>query len=284
MHPRILAHRTGMGIANIPENSLKGLKRCYDNRVSGVECDITFTKDNEPVVWLNLMDKHLETHEKIVSEMDLKDVLPLKRTDCDEKIMQMSDIWDFLDSHPRIKIFFDVKLKSNGVMEHRGDLYAHFKKMPQEIIDLTDKKIIQPAIERRLCDRIGFVTFWGGADLLKFAKERDEKIETALILILPWIGRYPLIEARKYFPYLDSVIFGWKYFNQWQKIYTNFILRRIEKKYRKRNIKIYGGIANSKEEIWWCMNHGFDGIWTDNPVGIRPFLLGYSFFKRRKNG
>lgn len=284
MRPIILAHRTGMGIANVPENSREGLEKCYNNRVSGVECDITFTKDNEPVVWANTMQKHLESSEKFIPEMDLKDVLLLKRIDCDEKIMHISDIWEFLDSHPRMKIFFDVKLKGNSAMEHGGDLYAHFKKIPQGIIELVDKTIIQPAIKRRLCDRIGFVTFWGGTDLLKFAKERNDEIETSLILILPWIGRYPFSKAKKYFPYLDSVIFGWKYFNQWQRIYTNFLLHRIEKKFRNNNIKIHGGLANSKEEIWWCMNHEFDGIWTDNPVGVRPFLLGYSFYKRRKNG
>lgn len=277
MRPKIFAHRTGMGMKSAPQNSLRGLIKCSESGADGAECDITFTKDEKPMVWVNNMADLIKLRVPVidsVSEVDFKRAKNLARNDCDEKILTIEDIWGFLTEYRNIKIFFDVKNSGNGKtrIEHMVDLRGHFADLKPEIINLADREIIQPAIERRLADRIGFVTFWGGAELLRLAKSRDQNIETSLILIMPWGGKCFWNSVNGHFQNLDSIIFGWKGFNQWKWIYPKKIMERIMEKAREKGIAVNGGIADTKEAVRWCLDNKFDGIWTNDPENVRKLI------------
>lgn len=235
MRPKILAHRTGM--ADAPENSLEGLKKCFSNGADAAECDVGFSKDGKAVV-------------------SLKETF----------FLTTEDIWNFLSEFPHMKIFFDIKF-------FKDDLLPHFVRMPSVVFDLIKKEIIQPAQEKQLCHRIGFTGFMGCTDLLRFAKEQEPKISTSVIVILPWLGRFPWSGLEKYFPFIDSVIIGWKTFNQWKIPPWSFALENIIAESRKAGKKIECGVANTEEEFLWAFKNNFDAIWTDSPSTLKQFFI-----------
>lgn len=242
MRPKILGHRTGMNDA--PENSLLGLKKCFANGAEAVECDVGFNKNGKAIVSLQ------ETAN-----------------------MTLDDIWKFLFEFPQIKIFFDVKFSCGEKSERLEDLFAHFEKPSSEIFDLVNKEIIQSAQEKKLCHRVGFTGFMGCTDLLKFTKEQEPKILTSVIVILPWLGRFPWNGLEKYFPFIDSVIIGWKTFNQWKIPPWNLFMEKIISEAKNAGKKIECGVANTEEEFLWALKNNFDAIWTDTPFNLRNFLI-----------
>lgn len=236
----ILAHKTAM--ANAPPNSLEGLEHCYKQGVADVECDIVF-KDDEPYIW--------------ESESIPNNAIKLK------------DVWPFLKYHPGIRIFFDIKYyDQKGRIPSwplaLGDIQGHFARMPDDIFRKSLMKIIGPARQKGMLDRIGFVTFLGGARFLKTAKEIDASIRTDLIIIFPWT------RISKHFEYLDSITVGWKDINHW-KLFP-CLLRRILRQAHKSGVGVNAGVANSKTEFRWVVGYGFDGMWTDNIIAAKNFL------------
>lgn len=245
MGPKILAHRTAM--AEAPENSLEGFKKCFSNAVDAVECDISFTKNGKAIVCT-------------------------KAIDYNEDVLTINDIWEFISDFPQIKIFFDIKFSRYLT----DDLSPHFIKIPPKVIELVKKEIIQPAKERKICHRIGLVGFWGCFDLLKVAKEMEPTISTSLIIILPWLGKFPWNSLNDYFSFLDTVIIGWKKFNQWKVVPWSLVLDNIITVSKKAGKNVEGGVVNTEEEILWALKNNFYGIWTDNTTMVK------NFFERRK--
>ncbi len=224
---RILAHRTGMAIS--PENSYEGLVACHNAGAHVVECDIIFVGE-KPFVWIN---KSVQN-----SSMGLKDV------------------WRFIKEYPDIKVFFDIKYYDVG------DIDGHFCKISGELLHLVLTKIIAPAIHKELLNRIGFVTFKGGAEVLSMAKNYTSQISTELIVIFPWF-------SLGFRPDLDSICIGWKKFNHW-KCFPK-ALRRIMNEAREAGLQIVAGLANTPEEYKWVAENKFDGVWTDNPFAASSF-------------
>lgn len=250
---RLLAHRTGM--ANAPENSMTGFKQCFIDGAIGIECDITFIH-GEPFVWLDGMEKHLEIPCKSLHELSLDEIRALKRKDCNETILTINDLFAFIKQYPT-RVYLDIKYYSK-------DVGGELKTIPDDLITAVIDKIIQPAKEKRLCHKLGFVTFNGGIKLLKAVKKEDEEIATSLIVLSPW-GK-----IAKHAKYLDSISIGWKYINHWK--FSLRGLKKIIKKAKANKIWVYGGIANSEKEIRWLLKRDVDGIWTDDIPSVKAFF------------
>ena len=195
-----------------------------------------------------------------MTQKRLGEIKRIRRTDCNENILGIDDVWFFMVNRPDIKVFFDIKYYDTntgiGVLDH---INGHFQEISSQTIGLVMEKIARQAKNRALCHRIGFVTFYGGRHLLRTAKEFDNRITTALIVILPHTKILPNLK------YLDLVIIGWQNFNQW-KLFPQG-LKRIIKEIRESGLKFHGGIANTKDEVQWLLSLGADGIWTDNAPG-----------------
>jgi hypothetical protein len=224
------------------ENSLEGLRHCLDAGAAAAECDVTFI-DDTPFIWGSWMKDQ-------------------------EPILRVRDVLNFVALNPGMKVYFDVKYYGGdsdgfirGLIDH---VSGHFIKVSDRFIWLVRDNIVQPAIERGVADRIGFVTFCGGARLLYSAKLLDPRIETDLIVILPWTrpGRYQ--------GYVDAISIGWKAFNHW-KLFP-WALRAILAQARSKKIQIRGGIVNTVEEINWLLKHEADALWTDDIPLARAYL------------
>lgn len=274
---QILAHRTAMGLA--PPNSFEGFMKCAELQISGLECDISFTKDGRAIIWpettAGLTHNRRQKHAwdiKLIRDIDFKELGEYRRSDCWEKVMDLESLWEAISVWP-FKVFFDVKLSNAVRAEHFSDLSAHFTAMPTEINILAEKEIIQPALDRKLGRKIGLVSFMGGAELFKAAKEKEPAISTSLIIILPWLGRFPGSGLEEFFPFLDSLVIGWKKFNQWTIPPWSLTLDRILAAAEKAGKKLEGGVANSEEEVRWILKNNFQAVWTDHPLAVKNFLL-----------
>src|SRR3990172_11339670 len=123
MPPLILAHRTG--VARAPENSMQGFLQCSRDGADALECDVTFTKDGEPFVW-DIASVRLQNTKKPLSEMTFCEARKVARRDCAEGLMHLNDTWSFIETHPRIKIYFDVKYYS-------WHAAGHFQRMSRNL-------------------------------------------------------------------------------------------------------------------------------------------------------
>lgn len=271
MRPRIISHRTAMGLS--PPNSMAGLIRSSVNFVDSIECDISFTKDGKPMIWLDQLGDMLLPPIKNISGTTLAEVKKVIRKDCPEKILTIEDIFMFMKEYENTRLFFDVKYCDDSYsIEQLGDLKNHYNIVGSRTLDLVAREIIIPASRLSLSHRIGFITFWGGVEILKLAKEADTRITTATIQILPWFGISPFSSSESYINYIDWIVIGWKNFNQWKLPIWKSGLRKIKKLAEARDIPVHGGIANTEEELRWCLKQNFQGIWTDNPVNTASIL------------
>ncbi len=253
----VLAHRTGMG--QYPPNSLAGLKGCFADGAFGFECDVSFLSgQEEPFIWVKEMKSILEFSGIVFKKMTFREVAWLNRTDCEEKLLHLNDVFDFLENYP-LRAHFDVKY-------YGADLFGQLRPISWHLLDLVARKIIRPALKRKLADRIGFVTFGGGGELLQLAKTMDERIVTDLIIGLPWLT----IDSQA--SYLDAITIGWKKINPWRWPWCAGRLDRLLETARGHGLKVYGGLADTKKEIEWLVSKNFDGIWTNHVPLIREFL------------
>ncbi len=251
---KLLAHRTGAAIA--PPNSLTGFKKCLQEGADGIECDITFIK-GEPFVWLNGMEKFLKEPIRTLSGLDLETINNLQRKDCGEKILTVSDIFDFLSQvRIPIRIYFDVKY-------YKEDPGGQFRHISGSLLEMANQKIIRPAIKKGLADKIGFVTFKGGEKLLELAKKMDERIAANLIILFPWTRLEPHLN------YLDSISIGWKHLNYWRILGGS---KKLVSQAKKFGLEVYGGITNTEQGAEWLFLRGFDGVWTNDLIKIKKAL------------
>ena len=255
---KVLAHRTGM--AKYPPNSSEGLRGCQTDGAYGFECDITFTAlSNEPFVWISGMRKILKSSGVTMREMTFLEVAGLERTDCGEKVLHLNDVLDFLEQN-QIKAYFDLKY-------YHLDLFGQICLMPPRLIALVKEKIVAPALRRGLVDKIGFVAFGGGSQLLKAAKLIDSRIATDLIIGLPWL------KIDRHLGYLDAITIGWKKPNPWRWRLCAGDLEELLYAARLNGIKVRGGLAETEEEVGWLVEKKFDGIWTNNVPMVQKALM-----------
>jgi len=254
---KILAHRTGMG--QYPPNSLAGLKGCFADGAFGFECDLTFlSSEEEPFVWLKSMKRILKSPLVKLEQMSPSEIVGLGRIDCDEKILPLGVVFDFLEQYP-LRAYFDVKY-------YGMDVFGQLRPISSHLLDLTARKVIRPALRRGLANRIEFVTFGGGSDLLQLAKEVNGCIGTNLIIALPWLT------VDQHLDYLDSITIGWKRPNPWNWPWCAGRLERLLEAARSSGLKVYGGLADTKEEVRWLKEKSFDGIWTNQVSLVRDVL------------
>ncbi|OGN11713.1 MAG: hypothetical protein A3C71_02975 [Candidatus Yanofskybacteria bacterium RIFCSPHIGHO2_02_FULL_43_15c] len=255
---KILAHRTGMG--RFPPNSLVGLRGCWADGVFGFECDVSFlSPQEEPFIWVKEMRRILQSPGAVLEKMTSREIAWLGRTDCGEKVLRLNDVFDFLEQYP-LQAYFDVKY-------YGLDLFGQLCPISRHLQDLAVRKIMRPALERKLADRISFVTFGGGWELLQLAKTVDARIGTNLMIGLPWLT----IDDR-HFDYLDAVTIGWKGINPWRWPWCAGRLDRLLETARGHGLKVYGGLADTKKEIEWLVSKNFDGIWSNDVPLVRDIL------------
>lgn len=225
----VLAHRTGMKHA--PENSMEGFEHCHANGAAAVECDITFI-EGVPFIWAS-------------------------RTKQSEPTLVVDDVLMFLQQHAGMTVYFDVKY----YVKH---IAGHFVKIPENVLWMVREQIIRPAKLRGVTDRIGFVTFGGGARLLQTAKLLDPNIATDLIIVFPWM------RLHAYRRYVDAVTIGWEHRNYWKHFPGSLI--HITTQARAFDMQVRGGLANTIQDIEWCLGMGMDGIWTDDVPLVASYL------------
>lgn len=266
---KILAHRTAM--TNAPPNSLQGLSFCWLRGVSVVECDLSFTRDEKPIIWHD-DDNHLlklsgrpAGVRTLISKMTLEEIRGLERKDSSEKLLVTEDIWNFLKTHPGFIILFDVKYygKRFGI---EADFWGIVKRISPRLIGLTLQHVVQPAMEEELTSQIGFVTFDGGRELLETIKSVDRSIFTSLIVVQPWF------QAADCLKNIDAVTVGWGWHgrNHWWLCPER--VERLVDEVRKSGRKVWGGLASSASHVEWLEYHGFDGIWADDIEMVREIL------------
>lgn len=246
MEPEILAHRTAM--IDAPPNSLKGLEYCVSHGVRQIECDVTFVK-GEPFIWSTNDNSFLDDAEKAALRLATNFLKEINRTDCSEKIMGIDGVFDFLRRNDGVRIYFDVN-------DYSSDLMRQTRSIPEHVIGWVFDRIILPAKKAGLCEKIGFVTFNGGLDLLRAAKSTDLGIATNLIIPSPW-GQIPE-------NCLSSITIGWKFINWWQFFYGSF--GKLLDSARKQRLQVYAGLANKASEVVWLTENEVNGIWTDSIV------------------
>lgn len=253
MSLEILAHRTGVGLW--PPNSLEGLKMCHGAGISGAECDITFTKDKKPIVWVNDSNELLAPRPHSIGRLDFETASRLLRKDTCEKLLGIERILEFVETHD-IKIYLDVKYyERHGV--------GNFLKMPRAMLELVRALIIKPAQSLRVADRLGFVTFCGGIELLREAKRENSLFATNLIIIFPWTRLAS-------YDFIDSITIGWETHNHWLLFPKS--LAKIVDNAKSKKIKVYAGLIKSEQELPWVWRFSFDGIWTDNVQKFKKML------------
>jgi len=254
---KVLAHRTGMG--QYPPNSLAGLKGSLADGAFGFECDISFLSlQEEPFVWLKEMRRILQSPGVILEKMTSREIAWLGRIDCGEKILRLNDVFDFLEQYS-LQAHFDVKY-------YGLDLFGQFCPISRYLQDLAVRKIMRPALERKLAERISFVTFGGGWELLQRAKTVDARIGTNLVISLPWLT------IDRHFGYLDAITIGWKKPNPWRWPWCAGRLDRLLETARGQGLKVYGGLADTKKEVEWLVAKNFDGIWTNQALLVGDIL------------
>lgn len=264
-----LAHRTAK--ANAPPNSLEGLKFCYSQGIRIVECDVSFTKDEKPIIWhdddnhlLKLSDRPAGAR-MLISEMTLEEIRGLERNDSSEKLLVMEDIRNFLKTHPGFRILFDVKYywKRFGV---EADFWGIVGRIPRHLIDLTLKHVVRPAMEEGLIGQIGFVTFSGGRELLETVKSIDRRIFTSLIVVQPGFQAVDCLE------YVDAITIGWGWHgrNHWR--FFPGSVERLVSEARQNGRAAWGGLVRNESDLEWLVYHGLGGAWTDDIDMVREIL------------
>lgn len=230
-HIGVLGHRTGM--ACFPENSLTGIEHCRQDGAFGVECDITFV-DGEPYVWAS-------------------------GTEEPEPTLHVDELFAYLRKRPGLTVYMDVKFYDRHTL-------AHFRAIDEDILDMVAERILWPARRAGLMDRIGFVTFCGGAPLLLMAKLFDRRIATDLMAIFPWTN------VLKHRAYVDAITIGWDpaLGNHWRLFPRS--LDRIVREARGLGIRVRGGLANRGRDLHWLSDLGVDDVWTDNVPFAKRYL------------
>lgn len=259
---QILAHRTAM--LNAPPNSLEGLKYCWLHGVNVAECDVSFTKDAQPIIWLDANGLNLKLSEfkrnrpVFIEKMKLEEINNLERQDSSEKILTLEEVFDFLKKHPTFRVFFDIKYYSS-------DLGGIFRQISSQFINLTFQKVIQPAILSGLDSQIGFIVFDGGKRLIRRIKEDAPSVFTSLIVTKPWAQIVDCLA------YVDAVTIGWKMYNHWY-LFSNKLQKLIEETKKNKRV-IWGGIAKNKFDLEWLERRGFSGVWVDDINMAQEILM-----------
>lgn len=260
---RILAHRTAM--ANAPPNSLAGLQFCWARGINVAECDLSFTRDKQPIIWHDENNNLLAQPIHSINKLTLEEMRGLGRKDCEERLLILDDIWSFLKAHPGFRILFDIKYYHKKICIE-ADFWGVVKRIPRRLVDLTLQRVVQPAIEAGLIDQIGFVTFTGGKELLGAVKKIDRRVFTSLIVVQPWI------KIADHLAYVDAVTvgWGWRGLNHWW-LCPGRVERMVEE-VKKNGREIWGGLARNSSHVEWLMYHGFDRTWADDINMVRKVL------------
>src|SRR3989338_6629632 len=126
MRPKIISHRTAMGLS--PPNSMTGLIRSSASFIDWIECDICFTKDGKPLLWLEQLGDLTLPPIKNITGATLAETERVIRKDCPEKILSIKDVFMFMIEHKNTRLFFDIKYwDDNCFVEQLGDLKNHYR-------------------------------------------------------------------------------------------------------------------------------------------------------------
>lgn len=258
----IYVHRGGdFSHKKISPNSLRAFEESYAIGANGIETDICFSGDGEPIIC------HPGLLNPDPSKMKWKDIRKSYY-----HILHFNDLIEYLIRRPSIICLLDLKINSDKLVETICDSL--------EGMDLRDRIFLTASkTSIRIAD------LYSDAKLLAYAKRISRQhLKTHIIEI--WPTHMPQTIER-FHP--DMISFGWLNDFWPSKMLFNLVFRTkiigplidLPKRVRmiqSTNTLILGGIANKPKDIIFLANSGVDGIITDNPalaVEIRDLKTPY---------
>lgn len=250
-HFNIFVHRGGdFSRKKIPPNSLRAFEESYAIGANGIETDICFSKDGEPIIC------HFPSClNPAPSEMKWKEIRKYYNF-----IPHFNDLIEYLIRRPSLECLLDLKLNSDKLVEIICDNL--------ESMDVR-KRIFLTASKTS----ITVADLYSNAKLLAYAKKISrQKIKTHIIEIWP---THMLQTIERFHP--DMISFGWLNDFWLSKLFFNLVFRtkivsplvvlsKEVSKIQDTGTLILGGIANKPQDIIFLANSGVDGIITDYPA------------------
>ncbi|MBI4055445.1 MAG: glycerophosphodiester phosphodiesterase [Elusimicrobia bacterium] len=246
--PQILAHR-GAALC-FPENTLKAFRGCAQEGISGLECDVRFTREGEPVLFHDRDTYRLLGVRGLLSRKSYRELKELKVFGR-EPLPHLEDFFSFLAEHPSALAYLDL---------HELD-----KKRLEQILELLRRG--------NLLARCYLLDFSTRARWLRLAKQLEPRCRTAVMPVVPvaWAsqarraGAEALCVGYNHLRWARTWFFGWM---SWVRVG-----REVEAA-KREGVAITGGIANTPEDFRWFLERGFEGIWTDDIFLGRRVLRG----------
>lgn len=230
---------------SLADNTSGAFKMAYDCGVDGVEADIDQTRDGEPIIY------HLKTLKPDPINLDWTEVKSRYPF-----IMHFEDFLFFLSNHGNIRCSLDMKNDSEKFLKK---LILRIKAANlQERIFITASQFKIKVLQLPV----------GGKTLLE-ARNINPASKTHVIGLLP----HNLDVIAKKFR-VDAVSLGWLSDPFLLYHFSKFVFQRCIntkfsdlqsqiKRLRSEQVKVWGGIANTFEEMDYFVELGVNGIFTD---------------------
>lgn len=259
----ICAHRGGdFGCKKILSNTIRAFEETRAICGDKIETDVCLSKDNEPIIchpglW--------NPDPPRLTWKEIKNLYPF--------IPHFKDLLDYFKRTRMFKCFLDIKVNSEELVGKICDGILEAK---------LSEKIILTAPRKR----IGIAGLYADGRLLTYAQGRGrECVEQSLgnysgRILTHVIDVWPVDMARtaeQLEP--DYISFGWLNDSRLSRLAFNLIFKikvvdpfiELADEIRKAKakvfgMKVFGGIANTEEEIRYLLDAGVDGIVTDYPA------------------
>ncbi len=246
---KIFVHRGGdFNRKKIPPNSLRAFEESCAIGANGIETDICFSKDGEPIIC------HPGLLNPDPSKMRWKEIRKYHNF-----ILHFNDLIEYLIRRPSLRCLLDLKINSDKLVEIICDSL--------EGMDLRDRIFLTASKTS-----ITVAGLYSDAKLLAYAKRISRQhLKTHIIEIWP---THMLQTIERFHP--DMISFGWLNDFWPSKMLFNLVFRtkiigplidlsQEIHRIQSTNTLIFGGIANKPQDIIFLANSGVDGIITDNP-------------------
>jgi len=245
---KILAHRGGMDRA--PENTMTAFRQALADGADAFETDVRLTKDGQPIL--------------IHTGFDDDDIAPVTGSKASLRDLDWADL-----EKQRV-------LGSNEPIAHLDEMLAFVRetRLPCFIEPKqSDAELLEVVIGRiqrfDVLDKVGILTFYGHRASLIQAKRLAPTIETSVILINPFADFLKAATSIK----ANRVIIGWSpRFNHFRV--HGFFFRAVSRKVEElkaEGIIVESGFIDNKRDVAWAIEHGIDGLWTDDVPKIRRY-------------
>jgi len=241
----LFAHRGGM--ITSPENTLEAVSRAKSEDVDGMELDVRLTRDREPVLFHDHGTERVTGRGGWVREMSWKELSSL-RVFGRHRIPHLDEVLDALLDWPGASLSFDF---------HEESL---------RLAEITARRL--ESYEAR--HRVTVLDFYSRRGTLFRAREVFPEIRLAVMPGAPWNTDVSIRELRPV-----EIFLGWdgplnkRLYRTGCALYD---VRSAIRRARGAGVSVSGGVANTPEDVRYCLSHGVGGIWSDDLVMARKAL------------